>query len=234
MSAAAEAPGRLRTLPDLLRPGLELVFVGINPGERSARLGHYYGHPGNAFWPALSASGLVPRDVGPEDDRRLPLDYGIGFTDVVKRVQTDSTRVADAELRASAPAFRRRIAYASPRAVCFTTTRAFDVLHPRVRASGTWGRQPVQIAGAEGGVVGTLGRAILGLLHILRCRGGGNDCAQTRGQDHQAEQARRLQSFALCGRWGHDPPRFRRRCRISRACSRRRSTSVPSLWRPSP
>ena len=160
MSAAAEAPGRLRTLPDLLRPGLELVFVGINPGEHSARLGHYYGHPGNAFWSALSTCGLVPRDVGPEDDRRLPLDYGIGFTDVVKRVQTDSTRVSDAELRASEPAFRRRIAYASPRAVCFTTTRAFDVLHPRVRASGTWGRQPVQIAGAEAWVMpSTSGRA---------------------------------------------------------------------------
>ncbi len=160
MSASAEAPGRLRTLPDLLRPGLDLVFVGINPGERSARLGHYYGHPGNAFWSALSASGLVPEPVGPEDDRRLPADHGIGFTDVVKRVQTDSTGVGDAELRASAPAFRRRIAYASPRAVCFTTTRAFDVLHPRVRPSGTWGRQPVQVAGAEAWVMpSTSGRA---------------------------------------------------------------------------
>ena len=160
MSAAAEAPGRLRTLPDLLRPGLDLVFVGINPGERSARLGHYYGHPGNAFWSALSSSGLVPGNVGPGDDRRLPLDYGIGFTDVVKRVQTDSPRVADAELRASATAFRRRIAYASPRAVCFTTTRAFDVLHPHVRASGMWGRQPVEVAGAEAWVMpSTSGRA---------------------------------------------------------------------------
>ncbi len=160
MSAALEAPRRLRTLPDLLRPGLDLVFVGINPGERSARLGHYYGHPGNAFWPALSASGLVPEPAGPEDDRRLPAECGIGFTDVVKRVQTDSTRVNNAELRASAPAFRRRIAYAAPRAVCFTTTRAFDVLHPRVRPARSWGRQPVRVAGAEAWVMpSTSGRA---------------------------------------------------------------------------
>ena len=149
-----------RTLPDLLRTRLDLVFVGINPGERSALLGHYYGHRGNAFWRALSASGLVDGEVGPTDDRRLLADCGIGFTDVVKRVMTDSTRVSDAELRDAQPAFERRIAYASPRALCFATTRAFDVLFPRVRAAGTWGRQPVQVAGADVWVMpSTSGRA---------------------------------------------------------------------------
>lgn len=153
------AAGGVRTLPDLLRPGLDLVFVGINPGERSAQLGHYYGHRGNAFWRALSESSLVAHEVGSHDDRTL-LDCGIGFTDVVKRVQTDSIKVTDTELRTSAPSFRRRIAYASPRAVCFTTTRAFDVLFPRVRAPRTWGRQPVAIAGAEVWVMpSTSGRA---------------------------------------------------------------------------
>ncbi|MXZ62623.1 MAG: mismatch-specific DNA-glycosylase [Chloroflexi bacterium] len=155
----ARAAGGVRTLPDLLRPGLDLVFVGINPGERSAQLGHYYGHRGNAFWRVLSESRLVASDVGPDDDRTL-LACGIGFTDVVKRVQTDSTQVTDAELRAARTSFERRIAYASPRAVCFTTTRAFDVLFARVRASGTWGHQPVAIAGAEVWVMpSTSGRA---------------------------------------------------------------------------
>ena len=140
------ATARVRTLPDLLRPGLDLVFVGINPGARSAQLGHYYGHRGNAFWRVLSASALVDGEVGPTDDRLLLDGCGIGFTDV--------------ELRASASAFERRIAYAAPRAVCFTTTRAFDVLFPHVRASGTWGRQPVDIAGAEVWVMpSTSGRA---------------------------------------------------------------------------
>ena len=158
-----------RTLPDLLRPGLELVFVGINPGEESARIGHYYGHPGNGFWPALSASGLVPRAVGPEDDRRLPRCWGIGFTDVVKRVVTDSTRVRDAELRAARPAFERRIAYAVPRAVCFTTTRAFDVLFPGARAAEAWGRQTLQVADAEAWVMpSTSGRAAGYRAHVLR------------------------------------------------------------------
>jgi TDG/mug DNA glycosylase family protein len=159
----------VRTLPDLLRPGLDLVFVGINPGERSAQVGHYYAHPGNGFWPALSASPLVqlsptlPTVAGwPatfEDDRRL-LALGIGFTDVVKRVVTDSSTLSDAELRASLPAFRRRIAYARPRAVCFTTTRGFGALFPRTRTAKTWGRQPVSLEGAEVWVMpSTSGRA---------------------------------------------------------------------------
>jgi TDG/mug DNA glycosylase family protein len=47
-------------LPDYLRPGLKLVFVGFNPGERSARIGHYYAGRGNQFWNFLYESGLVP------------------------------------------------------------------------------------------------------------------------------------------------------------------------------
>jgi len=158
-----------RTLPDLLRPGLDLVFVGINPGERSARAGHYYAHPGNGFWPAFSASPLAQRSSTPppvagwpatfKDDRRL-LEIGIGFTDVVKRVVTDSSTISDAELREALPAFRRRVAYGQPRAVCFTTTRGFGALFPRVRTAKTWGRQPVTLEGAEVWVMpSTSGRA---------------------------------------------------------------------------
>ena len=150
---------RIETLPDLLRPGLDVVFVGINPGERSARAGHYYAHRGNAFWRMLSASPLVDRELGPEDDERL-LDDGIGFTDVVKRVVSDSTRVTDAEVRGARSAFVWRIQGASARAVCFTGAKHFDALYPRVRRSGTWGPQPIRIEGAAVWVMpSTSGRA---------------------------------------------------------------------------
>ena len=149
VTAFADPDEPAGALAELLRPGLDLVIVGVNPGVESARRGHYYSHPSNRFWQMLSESDLVDGEIGPDDDRGLPERFGIGFTDVVKRVVTDSTRVSDAELRASARAFEQRIAYAAPRAVCFTTTRAFDVLFPCVRASGTWGRQPIHIAGAE-------------------------------------------------------------------------------------
>jgi TDG/mug DNA glycosylase family protein len=156
-----------RTLPDLLRPGLDVVFVGINPGERSAVLGHYYGHPGNAFWPALAASPLVDEPVSCHDDRRCPERWRIGFTDVVKRVVTDSTLVTAAELRAAVPAFRRRIAYAAPRAVCFTSTRAFDAVCPNTRRAHGWGRQPATIEGAAAWLMpSTSGRAAAFRAHV--------------------------------------------------------------------
>ena len=153
----------MRTLPDLLTPGLDVVFVGINPGEESARRRHYYAHPGNAFWPLLSASGLTSRPVGPLDDRRLPANEAIGFTDVVKRVVTDSTTVTDLELRDAIPAFRRRIALARPRAICLTSSRAFDALFPRVRGGKRWGHLAsldAELEGVEAWVIpSTSGRA---------------------------------------------------------------------------
>ena len=159
----------MRTLPDLLRAPtgrrLDIVFAGINPGERSAQLGHYYAHPGNGFWRALDASPLVDGAAAgsalrPEDDRRLPEELAIGFTDVVKRVVTDSTAVTTAELRAAAPHFRRRIAYARPRAVCFTSTRAFAAVFPGRWRPRAWGRQDVRLGNAEVWVMpSTSGRA---------------------------------------------------------------------------
>jgi hypothetical protein len=92
---------------------------------------------------------------------------GIGFTDVVKRVVTDSSDVSDAELRVAVPAFRRRIGYARPRAVCFTTTRGLAACFPRVRVSSTWGRQPVTLEGADVWVMpSTSGRAAAHRAHV--------------------------------------------------------------------
>src|ERR1700734_1502364 len=80
------------TLPDLLRPGLDLVFIGINPSVYSVTQGHYFARNTNRFWPAFSRSVLsepARRALGvdrlePMHDTMLP-DHGIGFTDVVKR-----------------------------------------------------------------------------------------------------------------------------------------------------
>ena len=157
----------MRTLPDLLRPGLRLVFVGLNPGGRSAREGHYYAHPGNAFWGALSASPLVDGAVGPADDRALVGRYGIGFTDLVKRVESDSARVGAAERRAQVPALTGRIAYAHPEIVCFTAAAPFDAVFPGVRRPHHWGAQGVRLAGARAWVMpSTSGRAAGSRRHV--------------------------------------------------------------------
>src|SRR5271169_5162764 len=74
----------MRTLPDYLRNGLRVIFVGCNPGERSVRLGHYYAGRGNQFWPLLFDAGIIPEPIDYQDDRRL-LEFGVGLTDHVKR-----------------------------------------------------------------------------------------------------------------------------------------------------
>ena len=63
---------------------MKLVLVGFNPGDRSARVGHYYAGRGNQFWPLLYEAGVVPEPVAYKDDRRM-IEFGIGLTDLVKR-----------------------------------------------------------------------------------------------------------------------------------------------------
>ena len=74
----------MRILPDYLRDGMKLLIVGFNPGEASARAGHYYAGRGNQFWSLLYGGGVVPEALEAEDDRRL-MEFGIGLTDLVKR-----------------------------------------------------------------------------------------------------------------------------------------------------
>jgi TDG/mug DNA glycosylase family protein len=70
-------------LPDVLKPGLRVVFCGTAAGTTSARRGAYYAGPGNQFWPILHQIGLTPRQLAPEEFIDLPV-YGIGLTDVSK------------------------------------------------------------------------------------------------------------------------------------------------------
>jgi TDG/mug DNA glycosylase family protein len=73
-----------KTLPDVIAPGLKVLFCGINPGLYTAAIGHHFGRPGNRFWPTLHASGFTPRLLSPFEERELvPLGYGI--TNVVAR-----------------------------------------------------------------------------------------------------------------------------------------------------
>lgn len=74
----------MKTLPDYLRKGMKMILVGGNPGDRSARVGHYYAGRNNHFWPMLYDSGVIPEPIGYEDDRRM-VEFGIGMTDLVKR-----------------------------------------------------------------------------------------------------------------------------------------------------
>ena len=113
------------TLPDLLRPGLDLVFVGINPSLFSTAQGHYFARKTNRFWPALSRSVLseAPRralgvdQLEPVHDIVL-LEFGIGFTDVVKRPTARADELDPAEFVASARELVMKLETFKPRIAC--------------------------------------------------------------------------------------------------------------------
>ena len=117
-----------RTLPDLLAPGLELVFVGLNPSEYSAREGHYFANPRNRFWPAFNRSALLPTALGrectPADDSALQA-HGIGFTDVVKRPTPQGNALKAADYWRWAPLLRERLLACQPGLVCFHGLMAY-------------------------------------------------------------------------------------------------------------
>jgi TDG/mug DNA glycosylase family protein len=109
---------KLKALPDYLSPGLDVVFVGINPGRWSAERGHHYAGPGNHFWPLLHKAGFVDRAVTYEDDARMP-ECGIGLTNVVDRTTRAASELSREELRAGAAELRRKLRRCEPRVVAF-------------------------------------------------------------------------------------------------------------------
>lgn len=108
----------MRTLPDYLRKGMKLVIVGSNPGEQSARVGHYYAGRGNMFWPLLYDSGVVPEPLGYRDDKRL-IEFGIGMTDMVKRPTRGIEELQREEFAEGRVLLGQKLEQFSPRIVAF-------------------------------------------------------------------------------------------------------------------
>jgi TDG/mug DNA glycosylase family protein len=101
------------TIPDVLAPGLRVVFAGINPGLYSAATGHHFARPGNRFWPALHRSGFTPRQFRPDEQEQL-LALGLGITNVAPRATARAAELAPAELRAGALELQEKMARLRP------------------------------------------------------------------------------------------------------------------------
>jgi TDG/mug DNA glycosylase family protein len=137
-------PAERHVLPDLLQPGLALVFCGTAAGERSAREGAYYAHPGNLFWRALHEAGITPGRFAPADFRGL-LALDIGLTDLAKRHSGN-----DADLPRDAfdvAALAAKLGHCRPTLLAFTSkTAARAALGRPITAYGV---QPERIGATE-------------------------------------------------------------------------------------
>ena len=128
-----------RTVPDVLAPGLRVVFVGINPGLYSAATGHHFARPGNRFWKALHAGGLTPRVLRPDEEREM-LPLGMGITNIVPRSTAVASELSAEELRVGARSLERKLRRLRPAFAAFLGLGAYRTAFARPRAVA--GEQP--------------------------------------------------------------------------------------------
>jgi TDG/mug DNA glycosylase family protein len=140
------------TVPDLVGPGLRLLFVGINPGLWTAAVQTHFAHPGNRFYPALRRAGVIDRDIDrgvgmTDDDRRYLVGRGIGITNLVRRATAKASELSGAELREGGDRLAAFVAEHRPRVVAVAGVTAYRDAFGDRRA--TLGRRAEPFAGAE-------------------------------------------------------------------------------------
>ncbi len=128
-----------KTVPDVIAPGLRVLFVGINPGLYTAAIGHHFGRPGNRFWPTLYRAGFTPRLLSPYEERELlPLGYGI--TNVVTRATVAADELSREELVEGGKVLAEKVRRYAPAWVAILGVVAYRDAFQRPKA--TVGSQP--------------------------------------------------------------------------------------------
>jgi TDG/mug DNA glycosylase family protein len=125
-----------QVLPDLIRPGLDVLFCGINPGLVSAATGHHFARPGNRFWPALHIAGFTPRQFRPDEQADL-LDLGLGITNVVDRASARADELTRAEFAAGGEQLVQKVLANEPKWLAVVGVTAYrDAFGERKAAMG--------------------------------------------------------------------------------------------------
>jgi TDG/mug DNA glycosylase family protein len=122
-----------KTVPDLIAPGLAVLFCGINPGLYTAAIGHHFGRPGNRFWPALFAAGFTGRLLDPRESRDL-LKLGYGITNLVARATNAADELTKKELVAGAKVVTEKVLKYKPRFLAVVGISSYRVAFDRPKA----------------------------------------------------------------------------------------------------
>jgi TDG/mug DNA glycosylase family protein len=132
---------------DVVAPNLRALFIGINPGLRSAALGHNFAGKGNPFWRLLFASGLISEPIDFPDERKL-LEHGFGISNLCSRPTRSAAELTAAELAAGAKALERRVRRLRPRVVVLVGLTIYQQLFGRTATPGA-GAKPETFGGAR-------------------------------------------------------------------------------------
>ena len=144
-------------LKDRIRPGLRVLFVGINPGVRSAITGHHFAGYSNRFWKLLSDSRLAPEPVTYEDDDRLPT-WDLGITNLIARPSPGINDLRPAEYLEGWKVLDGKIRRYRPEVVALVGVTVYRAIQPLLdgapAAAAGRGRASATPAGTRPGVVG--------------------------------------------------------------------------------
>ena len=121
-------------MPDVIAPGLRVLFCGINPGLYSAAVGHHFARPGNRFWPALHAAGFTDRLLAPAEEREL-LTRGCGITNIVPRASARADELSGTELAAGGRALAAKVRRYRPRVLAVLGVGAYRAAFGRPGAT---------------------------------------------------------------------------------------------------
>jgi TDG/mug DNA glycosylase family protein len=125
-------------LRDRIAPGVRVLFVGINPGVRSALTGHHFAGYSNRFWKLLYDSGLLPEPIASTDDGRLP-EWELGITNLVPRPSPGIGDLRPAEYHAGVAALARKVRRFRPAILALVGITLYRMLFPREREGGRAG-----------------------------------------------------------------------------------------------
>jgi double-stranded uracil-DNA glycosylase len=136
-------------LADQVRPPVRILLVGINPGIRSAAIGHHFAGPSNRFWKLLHESGLVSEPLGPKDDARLP-EWGLGVTNLVPRSTPGIDTLTTDEFIDGERTLRRKVRRWKPAVLALVGVTLFRFLfRVPARTPIVCGLQPETFEGAK-------------------------------------------------------------------------------------
>jgi TDG/mug DNA glycosylase family protein len=111
-------------VPDILAPGLRIIFCGINPGFRSAAAAAHFANPRNDFWRLLAAAGLTPRELRPEQQWEL-LKFGYGLTNAAPRTTKGASDLRRGDFAGSAERLERIAREIGPQTIAFVGKAAY-------------------------------------------------------------------------------------------------------------
>jgi len=119
-----DATAATSPVPDVLGPGLQVVFCGINPGFVSAAAAAHFANPRNDFWRLLHATGFTPRLLRPDEQVEV-LEYGIGLTNAASRTTRGSGDLRRGDFAGAVERLERIARELEPRAIAFVGKEAY-------------------------------------------------------------------------------------------------------------